>query len=253
MTPVQTANLSKAKAVPALKKLSIVIPVHNEQETLNELLEKVNSVQLGDIEKEIIVVDDASTDQTLERLTQSTVPYKLIKHRQNKGKGGGINSGFSAASGDVFIIQDADLEYDPNDYQAMIEPILKGEADAVMGSRFLMKKPSFFIKQGDRFFSHYLGNKAIIMLTNLLYGFNATDYEGCYKAFSKEIIQQTPVVTSGFDFDNELICKLLRKKARIVEVPIHYYPRMYSEGKKIRWFHGVQMIWSILKWRIKRI
>ncbi len=233
-------------------KLSIVIPVHNEEQTIETVLQRVQQVALEEIEREIIVVDDGSTDGTFPVLQRFDGSIRILRHPTNLGKGAAVRSGFQAATGDILLIQDADLEYDPNDYPALIAPILQGQADAVMGSRFLTQKPRFFTKSGDPFFSHYFGNKLIIWLTNFLYRFRATDYEGCYKAFTREVIQETPVTTNGFDFDNELICKLLRKKCRIVEVPIHYHPRLYSEGKKIRWQHGVQMVWSIIKWRLKK-
>lgn len=231
-------------------KLSIIIPAYNERKTIEAILAKVQGVQLDGIEKEIIIVDDYSTDGTREWLMRSRSDIRLVLHDRNLGKGAAIRSGFRVATGDLLLIQDADLEYDPQDYPALVAPLLAGEADAVMGSRFLREKLRFFRKNGDPFFSHYLGNKLIIWLTNLLYGFRATDYEGCYKAFTREVIEETPVTTNRFDFDNELICKLLRRGRRIIEVPISYHPRVYAEGKKIRWHHGVQMVWTILKWRV---
>ena len=230
-------------------QVSVVVPVYNEPHLIERLLKRVVAVP---VEKEVIVVDDGSqeaTKQTLERLGR-TLPIRVMTHPRNQGKGAAVKTGFKAAVGDIVLIQDADLEYDPNDYPRLIEPILRGEADVVMGSRFLLEQPRFFSKDGAPFFSHYLGNKLIIWLTNLLYGFHATDYEGCYKAFRRQVIQETPVRANGFEFDNELICKLLRKRVRIVEVPIHYTPRLYREGKKIRWQHGVKMLWTILKWRV---
>lgn len=234
------------------KTLSIVIPAYNEARTIEALVRNVQAVQLNGLEKEIIVVDDRSTDGTIERLKQFGSAVRVLSHPRNMGKGAAVRTGFQAATGDVLIIQDADLEYDPQDYPRLVEPILRGEADAVIGSRFLFQRPTFFQRGGQPFFSHFIGNLTIIWLTNVLYGFRATDYEGCYKAFSRQVIHETPVETNGFDFDNELICKLLRRRRRIVEVPIHYHPRLYREGKKIRWQHGLQMVWAILKWRVKR-
>lgn len=233
-----------------MKKLSIVIPVYNEMQTIDELLKRVHEVKLENLAKEIVVVDDASTDGTGERLRCWDSSIRLVTHQKNMGKGGAVRSGFHAATGEILLIQDADLEYDPSDYMTLVRPILQGQADAVIGSRFLLERPKFFTKEGDIFFSHYLGNLVIIWLTNWLYGFKATDYEGCYKAFTRQAIRETPVRTNSFDFDNELICKLLRRRRRIVEVPIRYTPRPYKEGKKIRWQHGVRMIWAILKWRV---
>lgn len=231
-------------------KLSIIIPVYNEEATIDTLIRHVQQVPLDGVQKEILVVDDHSTDGTRERLERFGSAIRVIRHPRNLGKGAAVRSGFQAATGDVLLIQDADLEYDPTDYPKVIEPILRGEADAVIGSRFLLQRPKFFTEHGDPFFSHYIGNTLIIWLTNLLYGFRATDYGGCYKAFTRQVIRETPVVTNGFDVDSELVCKLLRRRRRIVEVPIHYVPRLYSQGKKIRWQHGMQMVWAILKWRV---
>ncbi len=230
--------------------LSVIVPVYNEARLIEQALRRVAASPL---DTEVIVVDDASTDGTAEvlaRLAQE-LPIRILTHPANRGKGAAVRTGFQAATGRILLIQDADLEYDPADYPALIEPIRRGEADAVLGSRFLRQRPRFFTPHGDPFFSHYIGNKVIIWLTNLLYGFHATDYEGCYKAFSREVIEATPVLAEGFEFDNELICKLLRRRRRLVEVPIRYTPRDYREGKKIRWPHGVKMVWTILKWRVK--
>ena len=232
-------------------RVSVIIPVYNESRFIEPLLRKVLLVP---IDKEILIVDDGSTDETPVRLAQlaQQLPIRVITHLRNRGKGAAVRTGFQAATGEILLIQDADLEYDPSDYPALIEPILRGEADAVMGSRFLFEEPKFFTRNGMPFVSHYLGNKFIIWLTNTLYGFHATDYEGCYKAFTKRVIQDTPLSADGFELDNELICKLLRRRRRIVEVPIRYSPRLYSEGKKIRWPHGLTMVWTILKWRVMR-
>ena len=230
--------------------VSIVIPAYNEEDTIEAIIRKVEAVPLDGLRKEIVVVDDCSTDRTRERLELFGSRIRLIRHPRNLGKGAAVRSGFAAATGDVLLIQDADLEYDPGDYPRLIAPILDGRADAVLGSRFLLERPRFFTRQGQPFFSHYLGNVIIIWLTNLLYGWRATDYEGCYKTFTRAVIRETPVESNGFEFDNELICKLLRRRRRIVEVPIRYDPRVYRDGKKIRWQHGVRMIWAILKWRV---
>ena len=232
-------------------KLSVIIPVYNEAQTIDALIRKVQAVELEGLEQEIIVVDDRSVDGTRERLERLNGAIRVIFHPRNLGKGAAVRSGFQAATGDLLLIQDADLEYDPRDYAALVAPILQGEAEVVMGSRFLRERPRFFTTRGDPFFSHYIGNRLIIWLTNWLYGFHATDYEGGYKVFTRAVIQETPVEANGFEFDNELICKLLRRRRRIVEVPIHYNPRVYGEGKKIRWQHGARMLWAILQWRVK--
>ena len=230
-------------------KLSVVIPVYNEAGLIETTLRRVLA---SPVDKEVIVVDDGSADatgETLARLARE-LPIRVVTHARNTGKGAAVRTGFQAATGEILLIQDADLEYDPDDYPAVMAPILRGEADAVMGSRFLRQRPRFFTPDGDPFFTHYVGNRIIIWLTNLLYGFRATDYEGCYKAFPRAVVRETPIAAEGFEFDNELICKLLRRRRRIVEVPIRYTPRAYAEGKKIRWQHGLKMVWTILKWRV---
>ena len=229
--------------------LTVVVPVYNEPNLIETVLRRVLA---SPVEKEVIVVDDGSTQATKDALArlQNTLPVRVITHPQNRGKGAAVRTGFSAATGDIVLIQDADLEYDPGDYPTLMRPILEGRAEVVLGSRFALYKPHFFTPQGEPFFTHYIGNLLVIWLTNTLYGFHATDYEGCYKAFTRQVIQETPVQANGFEFDNELVCKLLRRRRKIVEVPIHYAPRSYKEGKKIRWQHGVRMIWAILKWRV---
>ena len=173
-----------------------------------------------------------------------------VFNKVNGGKGAAVKSGFAAAKGDILMIQDADLEYDPGDYPAMVAPIVEGRADVVMGSRFAYERPHFFF--GERvspFFTHYIGNITITGLTNLLYGRDATDYEGCYKAFTKECLAGLSIEADGFEYDNELICRLLRRGVRLVEVPIRYQPRTYEQGKKIGWRDGLVILWTIIRWR----
>ena len=229
-------------------KLSIIIPAYNEEGTIEAVVRRVQAVNLGPIEKEIIVVDDGSRDGTTEILKDLS-GIRRISHERNAGKGAALTTGFRAATGDIVLIQDADLEYHPEDYRTVIQPIVDGACDAVIGSRFLLYKPKFFGKRRSPYLTHYIGNKLIVDVTNLLYGQHFTDYEGCYKAFTRTILASTPVEAKGFEFDNELVCKLMRKGARIVEVPIHYTPRTYGHGKKITWKHGLIMLWTIVKWR----
>jgi len=229
-------------------KLSIIIPAYNEVHTIEAIIRRVQAVDLGAIEKEIIVVDDGSQDGTSDVL-KGLSAIRLVIHERNAGKGAALSSGFRAATGEIVLIQDADLEYDPNDYQAVIQPIVDGTSDVVMGSRFILFRPKFFGQRRSPYISHYIGNKLIVMITNLLYRRKFTDYEGCYKAFRRSVVGTTPVEAKGFEFDNELICKLMRKGVSIVEVPIHYTPRTYAHGKKITWRHGVIMLWTITKWR----
>lgn len=232
-------------------KLSVVIPAYNEERSVAETIERVKAVDLGGLDLEIVVVDDGSKDQTREIL--QTIPgIRVVLHERNSGKGAAVKSGFRAATGDIVLIQDADLEYDPHDYPVLLKPILDGRAEVAMGSRFVHERPQFFGKGAKSpFFTHYIGNILIIGLTNALYRHSSTDYEGGLKAFSKPIVDDLPIAANGFEYDNELICKLLRRGYRIAEVPIKYRPRTYEEGKKIKWRDGVVMLWTIVKWRFK--
>lgn len=233
-------------------KLSIIIPAYNEQSTIEAVIRRVQAVDLGAITKEIIVVDDASRDET-RNILKGLTGIRLLGHSINAGKGAALTSGIQAATGDIVIFQDADLEYMPEDYPAVIQPILEGECDAVMGSRFLREHPVFWGKRKSPYLNHYIGNLLILWITNLLYGKRFTDYEGCYKAFRRTILLETPIRSKGFEFDNELVCKLMRKGIRIEEVPIRYNPRTYAQGKKITWRHGILMLWTIIKWRFSPI
>ena len=230
-------------------KLSIVIPSYNEEATIEAIVRRAQAVDLGPVEKEIIVVNDGSRDGT-ETVLKGLPGIRRIAHERNEGKGAALTTGFQAATGDIVLIQDADLEYDPDDYPVVIRPIVEGHSDVVIGSRFILYRPKFFGRRRSPYLSHYIGNMLVTSLTNLLYGKRFTDYEGCYKAFRRTVAAATPVTAKGFEFDNELICKLMRKGARIVEVPIHYTPRSYESGKKITWRHGVIMLWTITKWRV---
>lgn len=230
-------------------RLSIIIPSYNEARTIKSIIDRVAAVELGPVEKEIIVVDDGSQDDTRDIL--KTIPgIRPIVHAMNTGKGAALSTGIKAASGDLVIFQDADLEYDPCDYAVVIKPLLEGASDAVMGSRFLYERPVFLGKRRSPYFIHYMGNLLIVTITNLLYGQRFTDYEGCYKAFTRDALSKVTVTAKGFEFDNELICKMLRKGFKIVEVPIQYKPRTYEHGKKITWKHGVKILWTIFRWRI---
>lgn len=236
---------------PAPGKLSIIIPAYNEEETISELIERVRRADIGGLAREIVVVDDGSKDRTGEIL-RTISGIVTVRHERNRGKGGALKSGFKAATGDILIIQDGDLEYDPQDYAAVLRPILEGRADAVLGSRFVHQRPAFFFgEHRSPFFTHYIGNIAIVFLTNLLYWHDATDYEGGTKAFTKALLDFFPLEAEGFECDNELVCKMLRRGRRIAEVPVAYTPRSYEQGKKIKWQDGMRMIWTIVKWRFK--
>lgn len=237
-------------------KLSVVIPAYNEEKTIREIVDKVRRVK---IPKEIIIVDDGSKDFTpaiLDELKMKEVKdewfggYTII-HKPNGGKGSAVKAGILAAKGDIVIIQDADLEYDPEDYHIFVREIDGGEV-AVMGSRLIANQRIWFRdKKTLRYIINHLGILAITWSTNILYWNAATDYEGCYKAFRRELVQSIPIEANGFEYDNELVVKILRLGYRIKEVPIRYYPRSYEEGKKIRVLDGIKILWTILKWRIK--
>jgi len=233
-----------------MTRVSILVPCYNEAASVAEALGRIRAADLGGVEREIIVVDDGSTDGSGEVL-RGVPGIRLLAHGRNRGKGAALRTALAAATGEVVLIQDADLEYDPADFRGVLAPILAGEADAVLGSRFAHERPHFFFgPRRSPFFTHYAGNLAIVRLTNLLYGHDATDYEGAIKAFRRDVLVSLRVSADGFEYDNEAVCKLLRRGLRVREVPIRYSPRVYAEGKKIRWHHGVRMLWTIVKWRI---
>jgi glycosyltransferase involved in cell wall biosynthesis len=228
-------------AKPAYR-LSVLIPVYNEQPTILELLRRVRSVN---IPKEIIIVDDGSTDGTKELLrTQVEGQFDdvvVIYHEQNRGKGAAIRTAIAHATGDYVIIQDADLEYDPREYPSLLEPLLDGRADVVFGSRFLGGGPHRVL-----YFWHRVGNGFLTLLSNMLTNLNLTDMEACYKVFKREIIQSLPLRCNRFDFEPEVTAKVAKRHYRIYEVPISYSGRDYSEGKKVSWKDGLIAIWTII-------
>ena len=227
-------------------KLSVVMPVYNEERTLDEIVQRV---QAAPLDKELILVDDCSTDGTREilgRLAEADNVKDLL-HERNQGKGAALRTGFAAARGDVVVIQDADLEYDPQEYSKLIEPILDGRADVVYGSRFAGGQSHRVL-----YFWHSVGNRLLTLLSNMFTNLNLTDMEVCYKVFRREIIQGIEIEESRFGFEPEITAKIARKRCAIYEVGISYAGRTYEEGKKIGWRDGVRAIWCILKYNLRR-
>ncbi len=226
-------------------KLTIVIPVYNELSTIEEILTLVKAAPVAD--KEIILVDDFSTDGTRELLKDKIEAQvdKVIYQPRNFGKGFALKTGFQHATGDIVIVQDADLEYDPQEYPAMIEPIINDKADVVYGSRFVGGGPHRVV-----YFWHYVGNRLLTLLSNMLTNINLTDMETCYKAFRREIIQSIDIREHRFGFEPEITAKIARRRIRIYEIGISYYGRTYAEGKKIGWRDGVKAVWCILKYNL---
>ncbi|MCX8228845.1 MAG: glycosyltransferase family 2 protein [Planctomycetota bacterium] len=230
-------------------KLSVVIPIYNEEETLLEILERVRATPF---EKEIILVDDCSQDGTRAILKglEADADLKVLYHAKNQGKGAALRTGFAEASGDVILIQDADLEYDPGEYPLLLEPIEKGLADVVYGSRFKGARMNRV-----HLYWHQMANTFLTMLSNMMTNLNLTDMETCYKVFRKEVIQGLQLESNRFGFEPEITAKVARKRlkgkrVRIYEVPISYYGRDYADGKKIGWRDGVAAIWHIMRYNL---
>lgn len=224
-------------------ELSIIMPVFNESETIEEIVRRVNEIGLAD---EIIVVDDGSTDGTQQKLKALQEKYEhlhLFTHAGNQGKGSAVRTGIREASGDLILIQDADLEYDPRDYPALLSPIYEGKADVVYGSRFLGGP------RRSTMFWHMVANKLLTLLTNILYNSILSDMETGYKLFKREVIEDIPLQARRFEFEPEVTSKLLKRKVRIFEVPITFNPREYSEGKKIGLKDALEAVWTLLKYR----
>jgi glycosyltransferase involved in cell wall biosynthesis len=232
--------------------LSVVIPAYNEHATVRDLLARVGAAPRPDgVELEVLVIDDGSTDGTRELLRDLSaagdpLAFRLIEHPVNRGKGAAIRTGFAAAQGDIVLIQDADLEYDPREYPALLAPILDGEADVVFGSRFLGGPHRVL------FFWHYLGNRFLTTLSNMLTDLNLSDMETCYKVFRREVLEGLELRSDRFGIEPELTAKVARRQARIFEVPISYRGRTYAEGKKIGWRDGFAAIWAILRYNLGR-
>jgi glycosyltransferase involved in cell wall biosynthesis len=224
--------------------LSVIIPCFNEVKTLNELLAAVKECGVEDLE--IIIVDDCSTDGTrelLKNLNDDTI--KVLYHEFNKGKGAALRTGFKSATGDICIVQDADLEYDPKEFQLLLDPIIKNKADVVFGSRFQSGRPHRVV-----YFWHRIGNGVLTLLSNFFTDLNLSDMETCYKAFRTEVIKSIDIKENRFGFEPEITAKISKMDLRIYEVGISYYGRTYDEGKKIGWKDGVRAIYCILKYNL---
>jgi len=226
-------------------KLSIIIPVFNEISTIKELVNRVKSVKMP-FSKEIIIVDDGSTDGSRELIKR--LGCKFILKDFNEGKGSAVIEGFKKCTGDLILIQDADLEYDPNEYPSLVKPIIDGECKVVYGSRFSSKRGN--LKRNKLvYFIHLLGNSFLTFLTNLLFRANLTDMETCYKVFLREVIEGVDFYSKGFEFEPELTAKILKRGFKIKEVPINYFSRDFSEGKKITFIDGLKAFYYLFKFR----
>ncbi len=232
-----------------MTRLSVVIPAYNERHTVENLLRRVAGAPLAEgLELEMVVVDDGSSDGTRELLREleakAEPPFRLIEHPENRGKGAALRTGFEHAAGDIVLVQDADLEYNPRDYPVLLQPILDDEADVVYGSRFLGGPHRVLI------FWHHVGNRLLTTMSNMLTDLNLSDMETCYKVFRIEVLKGLKLHSNRFGIEPEITAKVAKAKVRIYEVPISYHGRTYAEGKKIGWKDGVSAIWAILRYNL---
>lgn len=226
--------------------LSILMPVYNEAGTIHEIIKRVEAVDLGDVRKELIIVDDGSKDGTRDILKDlnGKTGHKIYFHGHNMGKGAALRTALHYATGDIILIQDADLEYDPAEYAELIKPILEGRADVVYGSRLTGGKVARAFN-----YWHYIGNKLLTFITNILYNSILSDMETCYKVFRADVIKNIQIRSNKFDFEPEITAKVLKRRYKLYEMPISYYGRDFSEGKKITWRDGFAAIWALIKYR----
>ncbi len=229
-------------------KLSIVIPCYNEAKTIRQIVDLVRSAPIAE-DKEIIIVDDCSTDGTrdLLRTEIAALADKIIYHQTNQGKGAALRTGFAAATGDIVIVQDADLEYDPAEYPKLLQPILAGKADVVFGSRFAGGEAHRVV-----YFWHMVGNKGLTLLSNMMTNLNLTDMETCYKVFKRDVLQKITIEENRFGFEPEITAKVAKLDVVIYEVGISYYGRTYKEGKKIGWRDGFRALYAVVKYNLFR-
>jgi glycosyltransferase involved in cell wall biosynthesis len=240
----QIATVASARAC---MKLSVVIPCYNEAKTIRTIVDRVRAAPIAN--KEIIIVDDCSRDGTRDLLRTQIAPLvdKIIYHEVNQGKGAALRTGFQAATGDAVIVQDADLEYDPNEYPKLLQPIIEGRADVVFGSRFQGGQPHRVV-----YFWHMVGNKLLTLLSNMATNLNLTDMETCYKVFRRDVLQKITIEENRFGFEPEITAKVSKLDVVIYEVGIGYYGRTYAEGKKIGWRDGFRALWAIFKYNFLR-
>ena len=227
-------------------KLSVIVPVHNEESTIEEVIRQIRAVDLGDTAKEIVIVDDASTDGTPQRLEalEGKPDLRVLVHESNRGKGAAIRTGLASTTGDIVLIQDADLEYDPEDYPRLIEPIVDGDADVVYGSRFMGTAENMALP-------NLVANKLLAWSATLLFGKRITDEATCYKVFRSDVLSSFDLECERFEFCPEVTAKALRRGYRLVEVPISYRARTVEAGKKIRATDGLEAIWTLLRFRFR--
>ena len=229
------------------KVLSVIIPVYNEKNTIIELLDLVEKVDLAGIKKEIIIIDDCSTDGTVEILEKLGNKYKIFFKEKNEGKGSALRQGFLLSIGDFILVQDADLEYDPSEYPVLLESLIKNKADVVYGSRFMGNRPHRVL-----YFWHYLGNRFLTLLSNIFTNLNLSDMETCYKVFNRKALDKikNKLTSKRFGIEPEMTALVSRNDLRIYEIGISYFGRTYEEGKKIGWRDGFSAIWSIFKYNL---